>query len=90
MESALSVPPELLDAIADRVAERLAARLPDRPKPWLNAQEAAQHLACPKSRIYELVERGILTPHRDGRRLLFRASELDAALTETTDKEGTR
>ncbi len=78
---ALPVPPALMDAIADRIAERLAERLPNRPEPYLNVEQAAEYLAAPRSRVYELVERGVLIPHRDGRRLLFRVEDLDAALT---------
>ena len=48
---------------------------------WLGVQGAARYLACPVSRIYDLVSLGRITPHRDGRRLLFRRSDLDAALT---------
>jgi excisionase family DNA binding protein len=76
----LGVPPELVELIAGRVAELVAERLPDRPEPWLDADAAAEYLAAPRSRVYELVERGRLCPHRDGRRLLFRRADLDAAL----------
>jgi excisionase family DNA binding protein len=40
----------------------------------------AEHLACPTSRIYDLVSQRRLTPRRDGRRLLFKRSHLDAAI----------
>jgi excisionase family DNA binding protein len=51
-------------------------------EPWLGVQDAAQYLACPVSRIYDLVSLGRLNPHRDGRRLLFRPGDLDAALAQ--------
>lgn len=77
----LGVPAELVEHLAELVAERVIERLPDRPEPWLDADAAAAYLAAPRSRVYELVERGRLRPHRDGRRLLFRAADLDACLT---------
>lgn len=77
----LAVPDALLENLAGLVAERVVGQLPDRPEPWLDVAAAAEYLACPKSRVYELVERKRLQPHRDGRRLLFRTADLDAALT---------
>jgi excisionase family DNA binding protein len=61
-------------------AELLVEALPAKPEPYLAVEEAAEYLAAPKSRIYELVERGRLNPYRDGRRLLFRREDLDAVL----------
>jgi excisionase family DNA binding protein len=50
------------------------------PEPWIGVEQAAEHLACPPSRIYDLVSQRRLTPRRDGRRLLFKRSHLDAAI----------
>ena len=74
----LAVPPELVEHVADLVAARVAELLPDRPEPYLDVEAAAEFLACKPPRIYDLVERGAVPVHRDGRRLLFRASELSA------------
>jgi excisionase family DNA binding protein len=77
---------ELDDAALDELADRLAPRLVDRlgqnkePPPWLNASEAASFLACSRERLYDLVQLHKLEPRRDGRRLLFRRSDLDAYL----------
>lgn len=73
---------EALDRLAELLAPRLAGRLEQKPSasPWLNADEAAQYLACPKGRLYDLVQHRKLTPRRDGRRLLFRRDDLDAYL----------
>jgi excisionase family DNA binding protein len=81
---ALTVPPELLEAVAERAAEMLAERLEvgARPEPWLTVDQAAEHLACPKSRIYALVSARRIPHRKDGSRLLFRASELDAWLDQ--------
>ncbi len=78
-----------LDALADLLAERVARRLAEQdtaPGPYLSVAEAAAYLRRPKSRIYELVSDGRLRAHRDGRTLLFRRADLDAALQppETT------
>jgi len=74
---ALEVPAELVEAVAQRAAELLAGRLDAGPERHLDVAGAAQHLACPASRIYALVSAGRIPVRRDGSRLLFRASELD-------------
>jgi excisionase family DNA binding protein len=67
-----------LELVAARAADLVARRsTSDAAEPWLNAKQAAQHLACPPSRIYALVSAGRLTHHKDASRLLFRRSELD-------------
>ena len=74
----IKVPKELIKAIAEEVASLLAQRIQLEPERWIAVEQAAAHLACPKSRIYDLVS-GRRIPHeRDGTRLLFRRSELDA------------
>jgi excisionase family DNA binding protein len=68
-----------LDLIADRVTARLQPR-PERVSPWLDTKGAAAHLACGVDRVHDLVALRKLTPRRDGRRLLFKRSDLDAYL----------
>lgn len=80
---------DLSDADLDQLAELLAPRLRDRlgtgeARVWLNAKQAADYLACPTSRIHDLVQLKELTPRRDGRRLLFRRADLDTYLEGTT------
>lgn len=81
---ALAVPSELVEAAAERVAELLADRLDallaPPPEGYLDVDRAAAYLAAKRSRIYELAESGRLRSYRDGRRLLFRRDDLDAAL----------
>lgn len=67
-----------LDTLADRLAERLPGRADD--EPWIDADAAAEHMACRPKRIYDLVALNELPHARDGRRLLFRRSELDEYL----------
>ena len=78
----LAVPAELVEAIAQRVADLLAERLPAQrgPAPWLDVDGAAEHLSCPKSRVYELIAAKRVRHYRDGRRVLFKAEDLDAVL----------
>jgi len=79
---------KLIDALTDEdlaeLLDRLLAKAGDRltpaTTPWLDADGAAEYLATSRDRIYDLVQLGKLKPHRDGRRLLFRRSELDAYL----------
>mgnify|MGYP001413599488 CR=1 FL=1 len=75
---------DIVEAIAQRTAQLLADRdaAPGLRPPdgYLDVDAAAAYLACPRSRIYDLVSLGRLRPHRDGRRLLFTRADLDAAL----------
>jgi excisionase family DNA binding protein len=76
----INVAAELVQAVAEAVAALLAEQLPNRPEPYLNVEEASTYLGCKPKRIYELVSADKLAHYRDGRRLLFRRSDLDAAL----------
>jgi excisionase family DNA binding protein len=86
----LVVPSELVELIAEHAAELLAERLASDgevppalvAEPWLNVEQAAAYLACPKSRIYDLTREGRLPRRKDGRRSLYRRSDLDAALDD--------
>ena len=76
----LGVPVEVLDVIAERVADHLAERIAPPPEPYVDVDQAAAYLSAPKSRVYELVSAGRLAHYREGRRLLFRREDLDAAV----------
>lgn len=69
-----------LDRLADLLGERLVARSDATAAEdgWLDTKGAAAHLACKPDRVHDLVALGKLRPRRDGRRLLFKRSELDA------------
>ncbi len=74
---------ELDDEALDRLAALLAPRLGRTeavrgPSGWLNVVQAAEHLSCPKSRLYALVSAGRVPHHKDGSRTLFDVGELDA------------
>jgi excisionase family DNA binding protein len=77
---ALAVPPELVERIAERAAELLAERLEPVEHGWMNVEEAANYIGCRPSRIYALTsfKPARIPFERDGSRLLFKRSALDA------------
>lgn len=75
----VELPPEAYDAIAARVAA-LMAPANEAPEPWVDTAEAARHLACSPGRIHDLKAKGAIPFRKDGSRLLFRRSDLDAYL----------
>ena len=88
MELGLTLPGEWLEAVARRVADILAERhgaSSERVSPWLSTVGAADYLACSPARIHDLVQARALRPRRDGRRLLFKRSELDDYLEGSSE-----
>ncbi len=77
---ALELPETVVEEIARRAAEIIEARTLPTPvaSPWLDTKGAADYLATGPDRIHDLVQRGQLHPRRDGRRLLFKRSDLAA------------
>jgi excisionase family DNA binding protein len=91
MSLAASLASAVLDALREDPAARDelrsllgldAVQNPGDGPRWLNSDEAARYLSCPRSRIHDLVQLRKLEPTRDGRRLLFRTSDLDAYLAD--------
>lgn len=76
----LAIPPQLIEAVAQRVASLLAEQIPNCPEPYFDVAQAAEYLAAKPRRIYELKAQGRLRHYQDGTRLLFRTEDLDAAL----------
>ncbi|MFN8131170.1 MAG: excisionase family DNA-binding protein [Solirubrobacteraceae bacterium] len=72
----------MLELLAAAVAERLRARGAGcrRVGAYLDVEAAAEYLAAPTSRVYDLAASGRLRVVRDGRRVLTRASWIDAML----------
>lgn len=87
---ALAVPDELVDAIARRVVELMPAPRAQHDDPWLDVDGAARHLGYGdegeeklergRKRVYDLKARGEVQWTKDGSRLIFRRSWLDAYL----------
>ena len=44
---------------------------------WLTLDELSEHLRTPKSTLYKLVRKGIVSGHKLGKRLLFDRDEVD-------------
>lgn len=68
----------LAELVAAEVERALAVRRTDAASPWLSAQEAADYMKCPLSRIRRLTMQRALPVHRDGTRVLYLRDELDA------------
>ena len=86
---------EYSDDEIERIAVRVAAILDEREPPspgtgWLNTKQAAEYMACPTSRIHDLVQLRALHPEREGKRLLFRRSDLDLYIESGALRPGRR
>jgi excisionase family DNA binding protein len=73
----IPLPAELLDVLVERTAARLRASA-FVAEPWVGVDVAASHLACKRQRIYDLVSRRTIPHRKEGTRLLFKLSHLDA------------
>jgi excisionase family DNA binding protein len=71
---------ELEPEDVERIARRVVEIQSSRAEPWIGVQEAAEHLACKRHRVYNLVHQGRIEYRKDGARLLFRRSDLDRYL----------
>jgi excisionase family DNA binding protein len=76
----LTLPPEVVETIAQRVADILAERVPANgvTSPYFTVAEAADYLRAKPQRVYDLLSAHRLTRYRDGRRVLVARSELEA------------
>ena len=75
------------DSVA-QLRQLLDAPPPANREPWIDAHEAATHLGAPLSRVYDLSRKNAIPCNRDGTRLMFRRSMLDAWVA--TDCQPTR
>jgi excisionase family DNA binding protein len=92
-ELSLTLPPEILDAIAERVAELLAGRFeaPAATSPFMTIPEATEYIrASSRQRVDDLLSSGRLTRHKDGSRTLVSRAELAAYLLPNGSRPGTR
>lgn len=77
-ELAVSLPEEVVEAIAQRAAEIVAAGDRSSEDMWLRgADRIAAYLDCPRSRVYALASAKRIPVHHDGSALIARRSELD-------------
>jgi hypothetical protein len=76
---ALTVPDDVVEAIAARAAELVLAQIGN-GSPWMDREAAARYLSLPVSRL----EKDKAIPcHREGRRVLYNRDELDAYVHKT-------
>ncbi len=83
LELSLSIPDELLTAVAERVAALALKRTESADKsasPWLDAEAAAAYIGIPGGQLYKLTAANAIPVHRRrrGQGLRFRREELDA------------
>ncbi|MDX6592752.1 MAG: Helix-turn-helix domain [Gaiellales bacterium] len=80
-EFTFTLPPETLEAIAQRVAdileERQSQTSPGIVTRWLTVDQAAQYIGANRQRVYDLRSSGRLSRHGDGGRALVDRHELD-------------
>lgn len=77
---AIELPPELVDAIAERAAQLVAERQAAALEPWWSVEQAAEYLACKPKRVYDLCSQRRVPFVKDGSRTLLRREDLDAYL----------
>ena len=83
----VTLPDELLHALAERTAELVAERLRPAPQtgsPWLDFEGAMAYLAFSRDRLYKLTAARAIPfrKKRDGQGLLFHRGELDRWLEQ--------
>lgn len=80
----LTVPPEALEAIAERAAQIVLERQRAQPASrWLyGAKAASDYLGWPVKRVTNKVATGALPHHRSGGRLMFDTAELDRVVRD--------
>jgi hypothetical protein len=80
MRATLDLPPELVEAIAERAAELVAEQIDSRNGDgWLRGADAiAGYIGAKRDRVYALSSAGRIPVEHDGSALLARKSVLDA------------
>lgn len=76
---ALTLPPELVEAIAERAAELVLERVGggEPASPWLSVDAAAAYLGCSQRHLERAIARGVLHSSTIGRRRLIHRGDLD-------------
>jgi excisionase family DNA binding protein len=77
----IGVPRQFIEDVAQRAAELVAERLALRKEKWVGVEAVAAHLSCSTHRVHRLVSLRRIPFAKDGPRLLFRLSEVDAWLS---------
>ena len=91
-ELTLTVPDELLEALARRVARLVSDRLapPAPASPWLDVEAALEYLPFSRDQLYKLTSARAIPfrKKRDGQGLLFHRGELDRWLEAAYEATG--
>ncbi len=79
---ALTLPPDLVDLVAERAAEILSERQPPDTSPaWLDTAAAEEYAGMKPGRLHDLKQRRKIAPAGwDGRKPMYRREDLDAYL----------
>lgn len=78
---AVTLPPELVEQVAQRVAAILTDRSDTGTEPapgYLDHEQAARYIAATPRRLYNLVSERSVPVYKDGSRNLYRRCDLDA------------
>lgn len=72
-----------LDALADAIAQRVIEQLrADREPEYIDAREAARRMGRSARSVTDMAARGTIPSHRQGKRVMFRWSEIECKLNE--------
>jgi Helix-turn-helix domain len=87
MNLELSIPPEVVEAIAQRAAQLTRQlELEENPvSPYMTIDEAAEFLRCKAKRIYDLRSSARLTRINEGGRALVLRAEIEALVVDEDD-----
>jgi excisionase family DNA binding protein len=91
VELRLTIPAELLEALAEQVAARVNDQLPARAEsPWLDFEAACAYLRFSRDQLYKLTAARAIPfrKRRGGQGLLFRRDELDRWLETAYEPTG--
>ena len=83
MTLALTLPDEIVEAVARRAAELVVEYQRLESEPWMNTKQAAAYLACKPQRLHELSSLERIAYRKDGSRNLYRRSDLDRYLDDS-------
>jgi hypothetical protein len=83
----LDLPPDVIEAIAERAAELLAERQPVADDGWLRgAEQIATYIDSTPSRIYALTSARRIPVEHDGAAIVAKRSTLDTWIKEGGDR----
>ena len=91
VELTLTVPAELLEALAELIATRIGEQLPaPEPSPWLDFDGAREYLHFSRDQLYKLTAARAIPfrKKRGGQGLLFHRGELDRWLEAAYEPTG--